>query len=123
VEYPGDGFSVTSYSQHQKQAADFLAFLTTDDAAKVINDAGLIPDLDGATTTNPVNQQMLEFAAKNGFTRYPMLDNVVQGDVVDAGNKLLPSVLAGKTSPGDGMTEMLNAWKQLPADARGSTYQ
>jgi ABC-type glycerol-3-phosphate transport system substrate-binding protein len=123
VEYPGDGFSVTSYSQHQKEAADFLAFLTTDGAAKVINEAGLIPAIDGTTTTNPVNQQMLEFAAKQGFTRYPMLDNVVQGDVVDAGNKLLPSILAGKTSPGDGLTQLLEAWKQLPADARGTTYR
>jgi raffinose/stachyose/melibiose transport system substrate-binding protein len=123
VEYPGDGFAITSYSQHQAQAADFLTFLTTDDAAKVINEAGLIPDLDGTTTTNPVNQQMLDFAGKQGFTRYPMLDNVVQGDVVDAGNKLLPPILNGSSSPSDGLGQLYSAWKKLPADARGNTYQ
>jgi ABC-type glycerol-3-phosphate transport system substrate-binding protein len=123
VEYPGDGFSITSYSAHPSQAADFLAFLTTDAAATVINEAGLIPALDGTTTTNPVNQQMLDFAAKQSYTRYPMLDNVVQGDVVDAGNKLLPSILAGKLSPGDGLGQMLDAWKRLPANARGTSYQ
>jgi len=123
VEYPGDGFSITAYSQHQKEAADFLTFMTTDDAAKVINDAGLIPDLDGTTTTNPVNQQMLGFAETGGFTRYPMLDNVVQGDVVDAGNKLLPSILSGGSTPADGLGKLTAAWKQLAPDARGASYQ
>ncbi len=123
VEYPGDGFSIMSYSKHQKEAADFLAFLASDEGAKAVNEAGLIPDLTGTSTTNPVNQQMLDFAGTQGMTRYPMLDNVVQGDVVDAGNKLLPSILAGKIKPGDGLGQLTQAWNQLPADARGAQYQ
>ena len=122
VEYPGDGFSIMSYSKHQKEAADFLAFMTTDEAAAAINDAGLIPALDGTKTTNPVNEQMLGFAESQGFTRYPMLDNVVQGDVVDAGNKLLPSILNG-SSPADGLGKLAQTWNALPEDARGSTYK
>jgi raffinose/stachyose/melibiose transport system substrate-binding protein len=123
VEYPGDGFSIMSYSQHQQAAADFLTFMTTQQAADAINKAGLIPDINGTSTTNPVNQQMLDFAENQGFVRYPMLDNVVQGDVVDTGNKQLPSVLANKISPTDALNQMFNAWKQLPADQRSSTYQ
>ena len=122
VQYPGDGFAITSYSAHQDVAADFLTYLASDAGAKLINDAGLIPDLAGTTTTNPVNQQMLDFAAKDGLTAYPMLDNVVQGDVVDSGNKLLPPILAGKTTPTDALGQLNTVWRQLPDDQRTSNY-
>ncbi len=122
VQFPGDGLSITSYSTHQAVAADFLTFLASDAGAKIINDAGLIPDLTGTTTTNPVNQQMLGFVADQGFTAYPMLDNVVQGDVVDSGNKVLPPVLAGKTSPSDGLGQLNTVWQQLSPDQRGDNY-
>jgi len=112
-----------NYSKNQQAAAGFLQFLTTDAAAKIINEAGLIPDLNGTTTTNPVNQQMLDFAENQGFTRYPMLDNVTQGNVVDTGNKTLPSILAGKISAQNGLNTMNQTWQALPADQRGSTYK
>ena len=122
VEYPGDGFSIMSYSQHQKEAADFLAFIASPAGVKAVNAAGLIPDVTGSTTTNPVNEQMLQFAAQQGYVRYPMLDNVTQGDVVNAGNKLLPSVLAGKTTASSALGQMKDAWGQLPTSQRGSQY-
>ncbi len=122
VQYPGDGFSITSYSKHQAAAADFLAFIASDAGSKMVNDAGLIPDLSGTPTANPVNQQMLDFTAKQGFTPYPMLDNVVQGDVVDSGSKLLPPMLAGKASASGALGQMNTAWKQLSADQRGNNY-
>jgi raffinose/stachyose/melibiose transport system substrate-binding protein len=123
VEYPGDGFSVMNYSPHQQQAADFLAFIASSAGVKAVNDAGLIPDVVGSTTTNPVNQQMLDFAAKQGYTPYPMLDNVTQGNVVNTGNKFLPSVLAGKISPADALGQMNSTWQQLPSDQRSSEYK
>lgn len=123
VQYPGDGFSITTYSKHQAAAADFLAFVASDAGAKIINAAGLIPDLSGTTTTNPVNQQMLDFTAQQGFTAYPMLDNVVQGNVVDAGSKLLPQLLAGKASPSSVLGQMNTAWQQLPPTQRGNSYK
>ena len=122
VEYPGDGFSIMSYSSHKQQAADFLAFIASPAGVKAVNDAGLIPDVTGSTTSNPVNEQMLQFAQSQGFTRYPMLDNVTQGNVVNAGNKLLPSVLAGKTSAESALGQMVDAWNQLPSSQRGSSY-
>ena len=121
VQYPGDGFSITKYSKNKAAAAAFLAFLATPQASAIINKAGLIPDVAGTKTTNPVNQQMLMFA-KHGFRPYPMLDNVVQGDVVNAGSKVLPSVLAGKMSASSALSQMKDAWQHLPSTQRGSSY-
>lgn len=123
VEFAGQGFGLTSYSKNQAAAAAFLEFMTTDEAAKVIDGAGLIPNINGATTSNAVNQQMLDFAATGGLERYPMLDNVLQGDVVDAGNKIIPSILGGKTAVKSGLDQMAQVWNALPADNRTETYK
>ena len=66
---------------------------------------------------------MLDFAAKQGYARYPMLDNVLQGDVVDAGSKILPAILGGKTSVTSGLNQMAQVWKNLPADNRTTSYK
>jgi raffinose/stachyose/melibiose transport system substrate-binding protein len=123
VDFAGDGFSVTKASTHKKEAMAFLAFLSTPEAAKIIDAAGLISDLKGASSTNPVNQQMLDFTAKDGFTPYPMLDNVVQPDVADVGSKVFPPVLGGGTSAQTALGQMNDAWAKLPQDQRGSTYK
>ena len=123
VEFAGQGLSMTSYSKNQKAATAFLEFMTTMDAAKIVDAAGLISNVNGSTTSNPVNQQMLDFAAKGGYTRYPMLDNVLQGDVVDAGNKILPSILGGKTSVVGGLKQMAQVWNNLSTEKRGNSYK
>jgi raffinose/stachyose/melibiose transport system substrate-binding protein len=122
VQFAGDGFGMMSYSPHQAEAAQFLDFMTTDQAVKIVNDAGLIPAIVGSTTNNPVNQEMLDFAGKNGMTAYPMLDNVIQGDVVDAGTKSLPSVLNGTISPAKAAGDLMAAFQGLSADQKGTTY-
>lgn len=123
VEFAGQGLSMTSYTKNQKAAAAFLEFMTTMDAAKIVDGAGLISNVKGSTTSNPVNQQMLDFAAKGGFTRFPMLDNVLQGDVVDAGNKILPAILGGKTSVAGGLKQLTQVWSNLSPDKRGNSYK
>ena len=123
VEFAGQGFALTSYAAQKQAAVDFLTFMTTDEAAKVIDAAGLIPNKKGSTTSNPVNQEMLAFAASGGFTTFPMLDNVLQGDVVDAGNKIIPSILAGKTSPAKGLAQLKQIWEQIPAENKGDSYK
>jgi len=122
VQYPGDGYSMTSYSQHKAQAAQFLQFLTTPEAGHIVAAAGLIPDVRGVAPANPVSQQMLDFATKSHFSEYPMLDNVVQPDVVTVGSKVLPQVLAGQVTPLQGAKEIEQAWKQLPASERGASW-
>jgi raffinose/stachyose/melibiose transport system substrate-binding protein len=122
VQYPGDGFSMTTYSQHKAQAAEFLQFLTTSQAASIVNESGLIPDLSGSTTSNPVNQDMLNFAAKDGMTPYPMIDNVTTVDVVNAGSKVLPQLLAGQISVSTAAQDLEQAWQALPASERGSSW-
>jgi raffinose/stachyose/melibiose transport system substrate-binding protein len=122
VDYAGDGLSMTTYAKHPTQALQFLTFMTTPAAAKIINAAGLIPAIKGTSTSNPVNQQMLNFVSQDHMTAYPMLDNVVQPNVVTTGSKVLPSVLNGTMSPGAALQNMQTTLGQLPADQRGTSY-
>jgi len=122
VEFAGQGLSMTNYSKNKTAAAAFLAFMTTPAAAKIVDAAGLISDVNGSKTSNPVNQEMLDFAAKGGYTRFPMLDNVLQGDVVNAGNTILPAILGGKTSVTGGLKQLEQVWKNLAPAKRGNTY-
>ena len=122
VQFPGDGYSMTTYSQHKTQAAEFLQFLTTSQAATIIDQSGLIPDLSGSTSSNPVNQDMLNFAAQDGMTPYPMLDNVTQVGVVNEGSKVLPQLLAGQISVATAAQDLEQAWQALPAGQRSSTW-
>jgi raffinose/stachyose/melibiose transport system substrate-binding protein len=120
VEYPGDGFSVTKYSKNKKDAFKFLDFLTTTKAGNIINAAGLIPDISGLKTTNPVNQEMLNFVTVDHMTAYPMMDNYVQVNVGNAADSELPSVLANQTAPLAALKNMAQAWRLLPAAQRSS---
>ena len=90
VEYPGDGFSVMKYSKNKAAAFKFIDFLTTTQAGNIINQAGLIPDIAGLTTSNPVNQQMLDFVTKGHMVAYPMMDNYIQVNVGNAATRSCP---------------------------------
>ena len=122
VDFAGDGLSMTSYSQHQAEALQFLEFMTTTQAAQIINAAGLIPAINGVSTSNPVNQQMLNFVSQDHMTAYPMLDNVVQRNVVNTGSKELPSVLNGSIIPKSALGSMQTTFGQLPSSQRGTSY-
>ena len=123
VEMAGQGISIMKYSKNITAAAGFVTFMTTDQASAIFDKAGLIPNVLGSTTSNPVNKEMLAFTETGGYTAYPMLDNVIQGDVVDAGNKILPSVLAGKIAPAAALKQLRQVWEQLAADAKTDTYK
>ncbi len=122
VEYPGDGFSVMKWSKHKAAAFKFLDFLSTRQAGDIINRAGLIPDIKGLTTSNPVNQEMLNFVTKDHMTPYPMMDNYIQVNVGDAADKVLPAVLANQESPLAALQNMAQAWQQLPASQRSKKF-
>jgi raffinose/stachyose/melibiose transport system substrate-binding protein len=123
VQYPGDGFSVSSYSKHPKEAVAFLKFLTTPAAAKIISNAGLIPAIKGYKTNNPISNQMLDFAAKDGFTAYPMLDNVIQPEVVTAATKQLVAAFGGDSSVNGALGSMKSALDALPSSRKGPSYK
>jgi ABC-type glycerol-3-phosphate transport system substrate-binding protein len=122
VDFAGDGLSEMTYAKQPAAATEFLEFMTTDQAAKIINAAGLIPAINGVNTSNPVNQEMLDFVSKDHMTVYPMLDNVTQGNVVSAGSKFLPSVLNGTISVQQALNNLKTTWGQLPSSQRGTTY-
>jgi ABC-type glycerol-3-phosphate transport system substrate-binding protein len=123
VDFAGDGLSEMTYAKQPAAATEFLSFMTTDQAAKIINAAGLIPAINGTSTSNPVNQEMLNFVSQDHMTVYPMLDNVVQSNVVNAGSKFLPSVLNGSISVHQALQNLQTTLTQLPASSRGSTYK
>jgi raffinose/stachyose/melibiose transport system substrate-binding protein len=122
VQYPGDGFSVMKYSKHQKEAVEFLKFMMSAPAQKIIAAAGLIPDIKGYGTSNPLANQMLAFVSKQGLTPYPMLDNVVQPEVVTAGMKQLDAALGGDISAEKALKSLKATLDQLPASRKGSIY-
>jgi len=97
--------------------------MVTPDAQKIIADGGLIPTVAGTTVTQPLATDMLSFAGTQGFTRYPMIDNVLQPEVTDVATKVLDAVLAGTMSPQDAAQKIQDALMALPADRRGDTYQ
>jgi raffinose/stachyose/melibiose transport system substrate-binding protein len=122
VQYPGDGFSVMKYSKHQSEAVKFLKFMMTAQAAKIISAAGLIPDIKGFRTTNPVANQMLDFAGKQGYVAYPMLDNVIQPEVVTTAQKQLVAAFGGNISVTAALKSMKSTLDGLPSSRKGSRY-
>jgi hypothetical protein len=65
---------------------------------------------------------MLNFVTDQHMTVYPMLDNVTQGNVVNAGSSELTTVLAGQTTPKAALAKMQQVWTQLPTTQRGKAY-
>jgi raffinose/stachyose/melibiose transport system substrate-binding protein len=118
VEYSGDGFSMTSYSQNKPQAAAFLAFMASDEGQQIIADSGIIPDKTGFGSDQRMAKNLLDFAANQGFTRYPMIDNVIQPEVSDVGTKVLNAAFGGAQSMSDALKNMQQALDQLPADQK-----
>ncbi|HEY0416631.1 MAG TPA: extracellular solute-binding protein [Gaiellaceae bacterium] len=121
VQYSGDGFAVSKQSSHPKEAVQFLKFLMSPTAQHIVAAAGLIPDIKGFSATSPLANQMLAFA-KSGKTVYPMIDNVIQGDVVTTGMKQLDAALGGNISAGSALKSMKQTHDSLPSDQRGPVY-
>lgn len=122
VEFAGNGLAITSYSHHKAAAAEFLQFLTTPQAGKIVAQSGLIPDVKGVTATNPLATSMVSLVDSQHFTVYPMLDNVTAPGVVTAGSSVLPDLLTGGVSVQSAATSLDQAWQQLPASERGSNW-
>ncbi len=118
VEYSGDGFAMTNYSKNKAQAAAFLAFMASDEGQKIIAEAGVIPDKEGFTSDQRMAKNLLDFAANQGFTRYPMIDNVIQPEVSDVGTKVLNAAFGGAQSVSDALKSMQQALEALPADSK-----
>ena len=121
VEFPGDGFAMTNYCQHKDVAADFLKFLADPAAQKIVADEGLIPTVTGSTASDPLANALLDFGANQGYTRYPMIDNVIQGEVQAVGATVLVAAFAGTMSTHDALQKMQDALMALPADRRSAS--
>ena len=85
--------------------------------------AGLIPAIQGTTATDPIAQDLLSYAATKSFTRYPMIDNVIQPEVQSVASTVLVAAFAGTMSTQDALQKMQDALNALPADRRSTTYK
>ncbi len=122
VDFAGDGLSEMTYAKQPAAATEFLEFMTTDQAAKIINAAGLIPAINGVNDQQPGQPGDAGLRQQGSHDRLPMLDNVIQGNVVSAGSKFLPSVLNGTISVKQALNNLQTTWGQLPSTQRGSSY-
>ena len=118
VEFAGDGLSMTNYSKNKTQAAAFLAFMASDEGQKIIADNGIIPAKEGFGSDQRMAKNLLDFAANQGFTRYPMIDNVIQPEVSDVGTKVLNAAFGGAQTMTQALTSMQQALEALPPESK-----
>ena len=74
------------------------------------------PGRAGTPATDPLANAMLDYAANQGYTRYPMIDNVIQPEVQDVATKVLNSVFDGTETAAKALEAMSAALDALPAD-------
>jgi raffinose/stachyose/melibiose transport system substrate-binding protein len=122
VDYPGQGYSVMKDSKHQAEAIEFIKFMLTKHAANIVGNAGLVPDIKGYSTTNKLTNYLLDLVAKQHYSVYPMLDSVVQPEIVTAGQKELVAAFAGNISVADALKNMKATLDSLPVGRRGSVF-
>jgi raffinose/stachyose/melibiose transport system substrate-binding protein len=117
VEMPGDGLSILKSSQNKKDAATFLTFLMSGEAQKILSKTGLVPARQGYPASNPLYTGLLSLSS-DGYTVYPMIDNVIQPPVVDTGSRVLTAAFAGQMSVQAALQKMQDTWNNLPADQK-----
>jgi len=121
-EFAGNGLAITTYSRNKAAAAEFIKFLTTQQAGQIVADGGLIPAVKGVGPSNPLAKDMLALVNDKHLAVYPMLDNVLPPSLVDVGTTVFPSILVGGVSVQEGLAKMQDAWQKLPASERGSSW-
>lgn len=122
VEFAGNGFAITTYSQHKAAAAQFLQFMTTPQAGQIIAKGGLIPAVKGVAATNPLAKDMVALVNQQHLTVYPMLDNVLPPSFINSASTVLDSILVGGVSVQAGTASLQQTFQQLPASERGASW-
>jgi raffinose/stachyose/melibiose transport system substrate-binding protein len=60
--------------------------------------------------------KLLTFATDQDFTRYPMIDNVIQPEVGDAGTKVLNAAFGGAMTVQEALQNMQDTLMALPEE-------
>ncbi len=115
---PGDGLSILKSSQNKKDAAAFLTYLMSGDAQTILSKSGLIPARKGYSATNPLYAGLFALSATGGFTKYPMIDNIIQPDLVNTGQSVLDAAFAQQMSVPAALQKMQATWNNLPPDQK-----
>lgn len=120
VAMPGDALAVTKYTKYPNQSEEFLRFLTTPTAQKLIAQSGLIPENPAIKVSNPLAQQLVNFSAVDHYHVYPMLDNVTPVPVVNTASTQLDAAFAGDVTVQRALTAMRQALSAIPASQRAA---
>jgi ABC-type glycerol-3-phosphate transport system substrate-binding protein len=118
VQFPGDGLSMLKSSDNKKDAAAFLTYLMSGEAQTILSKTGLVPAREGYPATNPLYAGLFDLSTTGGFTKYPMIDNVIQPPVVDTGSRVLNAAFAQQMTVPAAMQKMQDTWNNLPADQK-----
>jgi ABC-type glycerol-3-phosphate transport system substrate-binding protein len=121
VFYPGEGFGVSRYSKHIPQDIEFIKFLFSPQAAQIIAAQGVDPPLKGQSTDTPIFKDITDLVNAH-YAVYPMVDNIIQGQVVNTGSTQLDAAFGGQTSPQQALQSMQSALMDLPSNQRNANY-
>ena len=124
VDFAGDGLSEMSYAKQPAAATEFLDFMTTDQAAKIINAAGLIPAINGAEHQQPGQSGDAELRQQGSHDRLSRCwTTSPRANVVTAGSKFLPSVLNGTISVQQALSNLQDHLEPAPDHRQGHDLQ
>jgi raffinose/stachyose/melibiose transport system substrate-binding protein len=120
VAMSGYGFGATSYGHHVNEAVEFLKFLETPAAQRIVQ-RNLNPELKGlppAAGMNAQHRELFDWTEDGKHTLYPFIDNVIQPAVYAAAQSVLPQTFVGQKSPEAALDAIQKSLEALPKNQR-----
>jgi ABC-type glycerol-3-phosphate transport system substrate-binding protein len=121
VQFPGDGLSLMKSSEHKADAVKFLDFLMSGQAQTIISKSGLVPAREGYPASNPLYAGLFALSKSEGYTKFPMIDNLIQPDVVNTGSSTLTAAFAQQMTVPVALQKMQDTWANLPPAEKNGT--
>jgi len=121
VQFPGDGLSLMKSSKNKADAVKFLEFLMSGQAQTIISKSGLVPAREGYPASNPIYAGLFALSKSEGYTKFPMIDNLIQPDVVNTGSSTLTAAFAQQMTVPVALQKMQDTWANLPAAEKNGT--
>jgi ABC-type glycerol-3-phosphate transport system substrate-binding protein len=117
----GFGLGATSYGSHVADATAFLKFVDSKQGQTIVGQLA-DPAISGVASsyanTNPMEKDLVDWAASGTYRLYPFIDNVSQGAVYTTLQTVLPVTMVGQTSPKSAMDSVEKTELSLPSSER-----
>jgi ABC-type glycerol-3-phosphate transport system substrate-binding protein len=122
AEYPGTGFSVNKASPNAKLAAEFLQYIVSTPAQRLVAKSGNIPILPSVPAQGAALQNLQTMARSGKYKLYPFFDNYMPSQVVAQINTTLPQAFVGSQSAKSALDAFQSAYESIPGDQRGGGF-